>query len=233
MGAELSAGPGVGANLNDGSSRRDARRRPMHKNPRLALARAGGAAAAAAPPLEHVQHGSEDDTALPPRHTRPATHSTRSTSLPRSRPGCRLDPGGRPGRWVRYHEHGFSFLAPSGFKPAPEQRRQRVAEDRLGPVPDARRPAAPEDERPAHAGVQLQAAVRHRPGDYQPDGLGFGQPVGEERAHGASARYRRRRRGGADRERELLDASAQRRGVQALVADGGARARASCSTSSS
>ena len=25
-----------------------------------------------------------------------------------------------PAGWVRYHEHGFSFLAPSGFKPAPD-----------------------------------------------------------------------------------------------------------------
>ncbi len=27
---------------------------------------------------------------------------------------------GEAGGWVRYHEHGFSFLAPSGFKPAPD-----------------------------------------------------------------------------------------------------------------
>jgi len=35
--------------------------------------------------------------------------------LPTSIPG-----GTAPAGWVRYHEHGFSFLAPSGFKPAPD-----------------------------------------------------------------------------------------------------------------
>ena len=35
--------------------------------------------------------------------------------LPTSIPG-----GAAPAGWVRYHEHGFSFLAPSGFKPAPD-----------------------------------------------------------------------------------------------------------------
>jgi hypothetical protein len=35
--------------------------------------------------------------------------------LPTSIPG-----GTAPAGWVRYDEHGFSFLAPSGFKPAPD-----------------------------------------------------------------------------------------------------------------
>jgi hypothetical protein len=49
-------------------------------------------------------------------HTHPLNFAAAiPPGLPTSIPG-----GAAPAGWVRYHEHGFSFLAPSGFKPAPD-----------------------------------------------------------------------------------------------------------------
>jgi hypothetical protein len=49
-------------------------------------------------------------------HTHPLNFAAAiPPGLPTSIPG-----GAAPAGWVRYHEHGFSVLAPSGFKPAPD-----------------------------------------------------------------------------------------------------------------
>ena len=48
------------------------------------------------------------------------THSLNfAAAIPRGLPTS-IPGGTAPAGWVRYHEHGFSFLAPSGFKPAPD-----------------------------------------------------------------------------------------------------------------
>jgi hypothetical protein len=55
-------------------------------------------------------------TATVATHTHPLNFAAAiPPGLPTSIPG-----GTAPAGWVRYHEHGFSFLAPSGFKPAPD-----------------------------------------------------------------------------------------------------------------
>ena len=55
-------------------------------------------------------------TATAATHTHPLNFAAAiPPGLPTSIPG-----GAAPAGWVRYREHGFSFLAPSGFKPAPD-----------------------------------------------------------------------------------------------------------------